>query len=144
MALTTTYFERQPAPYTSNCTSKYPPSKGQLTIGESIKYSLSVCKNICMLNYIFEECNCIDPLLIEASSADFDDYEGYKFCSLIPNNSDRICAGNATINFGIYSDCQCQPSCGVVHYEVKFSKDFIENILSSSNYPFDKISYLVY
>ena len=120
MALTTTYFKRQPGPWTSNCTSKYPPSKGALAIGENITYSLSVCKNLCILNYIFEECNCIDPLLIEASSADFDDFEGLAFCSLIPANPDRICAGNATINFGKSSNCHCQPACDAVHYEVSF------------------------
>ena len=125
MALTTTYFKRQPGPWTSNCTSKYPPSKGALAIGENITYSLSVCKNLCILNYIFEECNCIDPLLIEASSADFDDFEGLAFCSLIPANADRICAGNATINFGKSSNCHCQPACDALSIPRVCSANYI-------------------
>ena len=101
MALKATHFTRQPPldmlfyeqPYVTNCTSVFPPTNAFLE-SEAMKYSESQCKKSCLVQYVFEQCECFDPLLMDASRVT--DYENTPFCPILRSDSRRQCANDAT------------------------------------------------
>ena len=125
MALKATHFTRQPPlnmlfyeqPYVTNCTSVFPPSQAFLQ-SEAMKYSASQCKKSCLVQYVYEQCDCFDPLLMDASRVT--DYGNLSFCPILRGDSRRQCASNATTNFGTDDgvDCNCQSECDSLKYEV--------------------------
>ena len=65
-----------------------------------------------------EICGCHDPLLMDASIET--DYQNKTFCPILRSDSKRKCASEATANFGKDGsvDCNCQPECDSLKYEV--------------------------
>ena len=130
MALKATHFTRQPPldmlfyeqPYVTNCTSVFPPTNAFLE-SEAMKYSESQCKKSCLVQYVLDECCCLDPLLMDAKYEETD-FQNVTFCPIMRNETSRQCASNATTNFGINGgdDCDCQPECDSLKYEVGTAK----------------------
>ena len=118
IAITATHHTRQSKPYKTNCTSTYPPTKGVFNV-ESTKYSTKICKQTCMIEFIHKICGCIDPLLVEAS---FDlNFQNTTFCRIEKSNTERRCAENATMEFGVHGlkTCHCQSECDSLDYKVQ-------------------------
>ena len=115
---------RQLAPYTTNCSDKYPPGiDANIALDFSnTNYSQSYCKTVCLVRYVQQKCGCLDPSLMEANFLDQITPINFKYCSMIKNSDKRHCAVDAVNNYsigtGVNRNCSCQSSCYEESYEV--------------------------
>ena len=117
---------RQPAPYVTQCSDQYPdtylqnPILRSLIDFSSVRYTEDYCKSTCRVQYVNETCECLDPLLLEASFLEKVNTTNLQFCSVVQNSTSRNCSTYALEEYAKNKgeNCPCKASCYVENYEV--------------------------
>lgn len=122
IALSLTQIKRQSDPYPAKCTDDYPAigifETFENLIPKDTIYSEGYCKSLCMMLFVYENCACMDPLLIETKL--YGDPLPGPFCPISKAALMRKCADDAMMEYKLNASnyCPCKPQCNVVSYEV--------------------------
>lgn len=122
--MTLTKLTRIEAPYVSNCSDNFPAAMDNSTFSSSHRYSMELCKQVCLATYVQNKCNCSDPLLFEARHQ-VPELEGSTFCSVVRSDPQRECAEKMMEKYNSDPDmkytCDCQEECNTLHYKTSIS-----------------------
>ena len=120
MALSLTTIVRLEPPYKNKCTKSYPDHIVS-HVPENTNYLDITCWRTCLNLYIHKQCNCTDPLLLDAQAITKTKLKSNmfesNFCDVQSNHPDRICVNTA--DYSNYdSTCNCQSDCHTSQYKV--------------------------
>jgi hypothetical protein len=62
------YLERQPAPYTSNCTNDWSHTNYTEYVPDGWSYTLQQCQRFCSHSSIMDTCDCFHPVFLDSDS----------------------------------------------------------------------------
>ena len=117
----------------------YPPKlTGPISeIKEHIHFSDMTCREACLVGFIGNKCNCVDPLSKDARQ--LTDFSTSNFCNVDYKSEERKCVNEARHDYMKYSQidqhpCGCGLDCKHNKYMVKFfNLCILHNILKFDN-----------
>ena len=138
IAISLRQISRLKKPYESDCMGDYPPQiTGPISdMKEHIYFSDMTCREACLVGFIGNKCNCVDPLSKDARQ--LTDYSITNFCNVDYKSEERKCVNEARHDYMKYSQIDQHPcGCGLDCKHNKYMVNFFNLYILHSILKFD-------